>query len=116
MTKIRTLVAACPADWDILFLGLNNPPQDAECVAKGGRWSVRRVVGDTYGMHAVALRCSGARKLLAAWARRGVRDPAGDACPVDVWVARVPGIKAYWVDPVLVKPVDITDSETQRIR
>lgn len=116
MAEVRTLVAACPPDWDLLFLGLNNPPKDAECVARGERRSIKRVAGDTWGLHAIALRGRGARKLLGAWDRLGVKDPSGNTCPADVWVSRVPGIKAYWVDPVLVKPFDIRDSETQRIR
>lgn len=100
-SRIRTMVTACPADWDILFLGLNNPPNNAQCVARG-RCSVRKLNGDTQGLHAVALSREGARKLLRAWDKYRIRDPAGNTCPVDVWVSRLPGINGYWVDPPLI--------------
>jgi hypothetical protein len=104
---IRTAVAACPPDWDVVFLGTKSPLLDAECVARGGRCSVKRVVaGDASGLHAIALSGAGARKLLAAWERQGSRTPSGAAaCPVDVWVSRQPGLSAFWVDPALVKLV-----------
>lgn len=109
-SKIRTVIASCPGDWDVVFLGTKRPLRDSECVAQGGRCSVKRVDGDASGLHAIALRGAGARKLLAAWESQGARDPAGGSCPVDVWVSRLPDVTAYWVDPSLVKLAGVTRS------
>jgi hypothetical protein len=101
-SMIRSAIAACPADWDVVFLGTKTPLRDAECVARGGRREIKRVVaGDASGLHAIALRGAGARKLLAAWERQGGRPTSG--CPVDSWVSRLPGLNVFWVDPALVK-------------
>ena len=111
-SDVYRLVDACPADWDVLFLGLNNPSQRSAKVGRG----IRVMDHDAYGSHAIVLRRSGARKLLISYSALGMKDgDEGSACPVDIWMSRR-GLKAYRADPVLVNVTNLRDSDTQRVR
>ena len=104
-------IASLPADWDLLFLGVNNPKSDSPEVAPG----VRVLVGDAYGTHAVVVRRTAARKLLRRFADVGMRGDDGKFLPLDIWVSRLP-LNMYWCDPALVRPFDTDDSDTRRMK
>lgn len=107
---IMRCVSECPPDWDIIFLGINNPSPDAPRVGP----NTRVLPGDAFGMHAIVMRRKAARTLLKTYARMGMKDAKGQTQPVDFWVSRQP-LKKFWADPVLVNPFDIGDSETVRV-
>ena len=104
-------VRALPPEWDLLFLGLNNPKHSSPEVAPG----VKRLERDAYGMHAVVVRRSAAVTMLRAFASNGIRDAQGVRLPLDLWASRLP-LAMFWADPAMVTPHDLRDSETQRVR
>jgi hypothetical protein len=123
----RVRAALPPAGtWDVVYLGYNNRPRLAGPPAAGG---ARRVAegSDVWGTHALMLTPGAAAKLLDAYAETEGRDPAGiegpgpaggegKGLPVDVWMSRVPGLRRWCAVPSLVRPFDVDDSETQRVR
>lgn len=105
---IREALSCAPPDLDVLFLGHNN---------QHGRPGVRPARADVWGCHAMLISRAGARKLCDAYADNEGTDPAtGNHLPVDVWMSRQRGLRLYCVLPSMVHPVDIDDSETQRVR
>lgn len=108
---IMRSIASLPRDWDLLFLGVNNPKSDSQHVAPG----VRVLEQDAYGTHAVVVRRSAALKLLRRFESVGMREaPNGKFLPLDIWVSRLP-LRMYWLEPALVRPFDTTDSDTIRM-
>jgi GR25 family glycosyltransferase involved in LPS biosynthesis len=105
---IRDALASAPPDVDVLFLGHNN---------QHGRPGVRPAKGDVWGCHAMLISSKGAHKLCDAYARNeGIDSATGNHLPVDVWMSRQKGLRLFCVIPSMVHPVDIQDSETQRVR
>lgn len=80
---IRRAVASCPADWDVLLLG------------------------GASGLYATAIRRDGARRLVDAYERHGMRDT-----PVDEWVRSSTGLRVYSVSRPLVRTTRGFHSET----
>jgi len=98
-----------PAAYGVLWLGINNPPPGAAAATQ-----VRPLEQDAFGTHAYLLSPEGAAHLVSRFEAQGPADASGEVVPVDLWMSRVAGLGAYWVD--LVRPLPGAESNTQGIR
>lgn len=102
-SKISSVLRDLPVDADALAIGCNYIPPDAPRPT-GSLVDFRGI--DLYGAHCIMYTKDGAARACASSVPRSV--------PFDLWISRV--LRMYACTPPQAFPVDMRDSDTQRVR